>query len=271
MLKMIIAFDGNHFSEGAMKMAKWLQRRVPLQVTGVFLSPVDYRELLGYSGMGMGAPVFTIPVMDDDKLVEPNIKKFRAYCEKNQIDYITHKDTDLFALDELIKESRFADCLIISSELFYENIDNDQPNEYLKRILHDAECPVLLVPEQFTEPRSVILSYDGKAASVFAIKQFAYLFEEHTQLGTMLFHAEGTEIPERKRIHELVSRHYTKLSMEHLNGSDADALRQWLTKHRHTLLVSGAFGRGEISTLFRKSYITEIIRAHRIPIFIAHR
>ena len=62
----MVAFDGQHFSEGAMKMVNYLNSKIPMSITGVFISPVDYRELLGYSGMGMGTPIFTIPVGDDE-------------------------------------------------------------------------------------------------------------------------------------------------------------------------------------------------------------
>jgi len=271
MLNIIIAFDGQHFSEGAMKMATWLHRRVPMQLTGVFLSPVDYRELLGYSGMGMGTPVFTIPVGEDEQMLEVTAGKFREYCAKHQLSCRIHKDTDLFALEELIRETRFADLLIISSELFYENIDNQQPNEYLRRTLHESECPVLLVPEHFLEPGSVLLGYDGKASSVFAFKQFAYLFGEKLTLNALLFHAEGERMPEKERIMELASAHFNPFSIEQLNNEDANQLKEWLTQNQHAILVAGAFGRGELSTLFRKSYVTEIIRAHKIPVFIAHR
>jgi hypothetical protein len=270
MLKIIVAFDGLHFSEGAMRMAAWLKERVPLMITGVFISPVDYRELLGYSGMGMGAPVFTMPVNDDEKMVDQTIQKFKNYCDSCGLEYNTHKDTNLFALAELIKETRFADCLIISSELFYENIDKEQPNEYLKRTLHESECPVLLVPENFLEPKSVILSYDGKESSVFAIKQFAYLFGD-CKLSAMLFHASGEELPEKQRIHELAARHYDPLTIEQLSNEDASELKHWLTQNHHSILVSGAFGRSEVSSLFRKSYITDIIRDHKVPIFVAHK
>ncbi|MFN5642803.1 MAG: hypothetical protein ACK45S_10445 [Sphingobacteriales bacterium] len=271
MLNVMVAFDGQHFSEGAMKMVNYLNSKIPMSITGVFISPVDYRELLGYSGMGMGTPIFTIPVGDDEKMLEQTAKKFREYCRKNKLPYHTHKDTNLFAMEELIRETRFADLLIISSELFYENIDHDQPNEYLRRTLHESECPVLLVPENFLEPYSVLLSYDGKASSVFAIKQFAYLLGDKLALNALLFHGADEELPEKKRINELSSRHFNPLSIEHLNHDDAEQLKKWLTKNKHAILVAGAYGRGELSTIFRKSYISDLIRAHKIPIFIAHR
>jgi hypothetical protein len=271
MIKVIVAFDGQHFSSGAMKMAQWLNKQMPLLVSGIFISPVDYRELLGYSGMGVGAPVFTVPFNNDDKLVEETMQKFVRYCEDNQLEYVTHKDTDLFALSELIQETRFADVLIISSEMFYENIDKDQPNDYLRKVLHESQCPVLLVPEVFADPTSILLSYDGKASSLYAIKQFAYLFPTCCNIGTMLFHTSGSEIPYASRLLELVERHYDPIDIEQLNDEDAAALHDWMLDNRHAILVSGAFGRGELSSLFRKSYVTDVIKAHKIPVFIAHK
>jgi hypothetical protein len=219
----------------------------------------------------MGAPVMTVPFEQDDKIVESTIRKFVQYCEQHSLPYITHKDTDMFALAELVHETRFADVMILSSELFYENIDKDQPNEYLKKVLHDSECPVLLVPETFSEPSSVLLSYDGKASSVYAIKQFAYLFPECCNMASMLFHSNGNEMPQAGRLRELVERHYPNIDIEQLNEEDSAALHDWMLDNRNAVLVSGAFGRNELSSLFRKSYITDIIKAHRIPVFIAHR
>ena len=62
--------------------------------------------------------------------------------------------------------------------MFYENIGIHSSYDYLKDVLHDVACPVLLVPEKFDFPESVILAYDGSEESVYAIKQFAYLFPE---------------------------------------------------------------------------------------------
>lgn len=268
-----MAFDGKHFSEGAMRMAEWLNEKETILATGVFLSPIDYREVIGYSGMGIGTPVMLPPLDSDDELVNPTIARFKERCTKSGLEFRVHKDTDLFALQELINETRFADLLVISSELFYENIDKDQPNEYLKKTLHQSECPVMLVPEQFTLPDHILLAYDGKASSVFAIKQFAYIFPELSQLPTFLVTVEETEagIPKNDFMSELASRHFPSLTIEPISGDKRETFRNWVNGRVSGLLVSGAFGRGEISSLFRKSFITDIIRQHKLPIFIAHR
>jgi hypothetical protein len=274
MKKIIIAFDGKHFSEGAMQMATWINEQEPALMTGVFLSPIDYREVIGYSGMGMGTPVVMPPFQDDDELVKANISRFRKRCEKEGFEYRIHKDTELFALQELINETRFADLLILSSELFYENIDHHQPNDYLKKTLQSAECPVMLVPEHFLKPFNILFTYDGKASSVFAIRQFTYLFPSCGKMDAMVVCASeesDAEIPQAALMEELVARHYESVTIEHLAGENREGLTRWINEHRGSLLVTGAFGRGELSSIFRKSYVTDLIRQHRIPIFITHR
>jgi hypothetical protein len=37
------------------------------------------------------------------------------------------------------------------------------------------------------------------------------------------------------------------------------------------LLVAGAYGRSELSNLFKKSFLVEVIEQHKTPIFIAHK
>jgi nucleotide-binding universal stress UspA family protein len=274
MKKIIIAFDGKHFSEGAMQMASWINEQEPALMTGVFLSPIDYREVIGYTGMGMGTPVVMPPFQEDDALVKANISRFQERCEKEGFEYRIHKDTELFALQELINETRFADLLILSSELFYENIDHHQPNDYLKKTLQSSECPVMLVPEHFLKPFNIVFSYDGKASSVFAMRQFTYLFPSCGKMDAMVVCASeesDAEIPQAALMEELVARHYESVTIEHLAGENREGLTRWINERRGSLLVTGAFGRGELSSIFRKSFVTDLIRQHRIPIFIAHR
>lgn len=274
MKKILIAFDGKHFSEGAMQMAAWINEQESALMTGVFLSPIDYREVIGYTGMGMGTPVVMPPFQEDDALVSANIARFEERCRKEGFEYRVHKDTELFALQELIEETRFADMLIVSSELFYDNIDHHQPNDYLKKTLHSSECPVMLVPEKFVKPFSLIFSYDGKASSTFAIRQFTYLFPACNRMDAMLVCASeesDVEIPQLTLIEELMARHYESVSIEHLAGENREGLTRWIGERRGSLLVTGAYGRGELSSMFKKSFVTDLIRKHRIPIFIAHR
>ena len=121
MKKIIIPFDGGHFSEGAFKLASILNETNPVLLTGVFLPEVDFAKIFFFP-TAFAAPVY-IPGAEEfeEKTIERNIKVFKELCQKNNIKYNIHKDLYDTSIAMLTKESRFADLMIIGSEVFYTN------------------------------------------------------------------------------------------------------------------------------------------------------
>ena len=164
--------------------------------------------------------------------------------------------------------------MILSSEIFYDNIGPKQPNDYLKKVLHQSECPVLLVPENYKIPKKLILAYNGQEDSVFAIKQFTYLFPKLYNWETKLVtieDEEAAELPHQELIEELAAKHFSNLTLEVLTTDTRASFADWIAKHENALLVAGAYGRSELSSLFKKSFLSEVIGEHRTPVFIAHK
>lgn len=275
MKKILLAFDGAHFSEGALLFAKKLNDKSPILLTGAFLPQVDYANLWSYSGGAMAGASY-IPLVEDAdaEAVRRNIKRFESFCHKNTIKFRIHKDYFNFTIPELKRESRLADLLIISSEVFYEQAGTNEPNDYLKQALHDVECPVIIIPEKCDFPQSNILSYDGSESSVNAIKQFTYLFPELTGHSTMVVYAKKkneNEFPEEQNIKELLSLHYPQLTWLKFEADPKKYFATWVSEKKSAILVSGAFGRSGFSMMFKKSFITDVISDHRVPVFIAHK
>ena len=273
MKKAILVFDGNHFSEGSFKMISYLNESERMLVTGVFLQAIDYRDIIGYSGIQSDTSLSISPIETDESHINQNIRYFESKCLHEGLEFRIHKDTELFALQELQTETRFADFMILSAELFYENIGRDQPNEYLKKILRQTECPILLVPEDYTMPTKVVLAYDGKSDSVFAIKQFSYLFPQFHLWDTTLVTIEDEQdpLPYQEMIEELASKHFSNLTLEVVSSISDRSFAKSMSVKEKTLLVAGAYGRSEFSNLFKKSFLSEIIEKHKIPVFVAHK
>ena len=118
-----------------------------------------------------------------------------------------------------------------------------------------------------------MLAYDGSAASVFAIKQFASLFPELCNRKTILIYAgeEKDKIPDQVLIEELAVRHFKDLTITKLVANNREALYNWFYPHKDAIIVSGSFGRSGMSELFKKSFIMNLIRKYQTPIFIAHQ
>ena len=274
MKKILLAFDGVQFSSGAFEFARQLNALHPVYLTGVFIPQLSYANLWHYTN-GMAGPTY-IPMLNKEEPadLEKNIKRFESLCQDNSIQYKVHKDYFDFALPELRKETRFADLLIISSETFYNNAGKGSPNDYMKEALHHSECPVIIVPENFQFPQVNILAYDGSESSVYAIKQFLYLFPELCKHETLLVYSsekDNDSLPEKEQIEELTKQHFSDVSILKLEFDPKKHFGKWINENSNAILVSGSFGRSMFSEMFRKSFVSDVIAEHRLPVFIAHK
>jgi hypothetical protein len=275
MKKIILAFDGSNFSEGAFEFVRRLNEIQPILVTGVFVPQVALSNVSSYSPAAAFAGAY-VPILDDEEgeVVEKNIARFESLCRKNGIRYRVHKEFIDFALPELKKESRFADVLLISGELFYKRFIELDHYDYLRDLLHVSECPVLVLPERYQFPVNNILAYDGSEEAVYALKQFAYLFPELAVNKTLLVYAQEKGeggFPSRDYIVELATQHYKDLTFYKLDVNPRKYFNTWIKNENGSLLISGSFGRSAFSQIFKKSFVADIIRDHKVPVFIAHK
>ena len=274
MKKILLAFDGQHFSPGVFEFVKQMNAGQKVLATGLFLPSVDYVELLySYGGVPAGPLFVTEAVELDEHLLKANVDHFKQLCHENQIACTVHTDFTRHIVPFLQNETRFADLLVLSSKSFYENLGLETQEDYIANVLHKAECPVVLVPEDYRTPRSVIMAYDGHEQSVYAIKQFAYMFPEfHDTEALLVYFDKGKSgVPDRDGIDELAALYFSELTIFKLKIDTRKDLEKWLSDNGDTMLVAGAYGRSAFSEMFKKSFISEVIRDHKVPIFVAHK
>jgi len=273
MKKIVIAFDGTHFSDGAFEFVRRLNEISPVFVVGSFLPQPIPVNAWTYAEVGDGALISDMMSKEERNTILSNIEKFDGLCNSHKIKYAVHKHLDGLSVPELLIETAFADLLILSGELFYKGFGTE-PNGYMEEILRKSDCPVLIVPEKFDFPCSNILAYDGSAASVYAIKQFSYLFPMLCTNNTLLLNAgkkESREIPNEDYIEELLSTSFKDFSILKVEFDPKTYLATWLSEKPHTILVAGAYGRPLLSEIFNRSFVENIIAEHELPIFIAHK
>lgn len=275
MKKILLVFDSHHFPQSLLDFVVELHRIQAVSVTAVFLSPMDFSALWAFPIVpGSAGPYIAGQddvVLNEEKMRE-HINRFEHTCINNDISFRIHNDTSGLVFEEIKKESRFADLMLISSEHFY-NIFGEQPNEYMKEVLHTSECGVLLLPDTFIFPKRLLLAYDGSATSVFAIKQFAYLLPELCKLDTTIVYGsdKDEELPDQVLMEEFCLRHFGSLKLQHLSTGSASELTGWLKQQAGSMVVTGSFGRPALSQLFKKSMLTEMIRNQKLPLFISHK
>jgi hypothetical protein len=273
MKQVLIVGAGHHSPKGPISFLHSMQGREPVHAKGLFFRPVDYVAIATATGAASTIPVLELE--DNEKEVIAIHKTlFSRECEQYHIPYSLHDNDREWNKALLQKESRFADLILISGEFFYAEIDDKQPNQYLRDVLHSAECPVLLVPEDFTTIQHVFMAYDGSRDSLYALKQFCYLFPDLTDLPTEILYLNETtsdDIPDLASLKQFTRAKFDSMSFSRLHFNANDYLATWISEKKNALLVSGSFGRSPISYLGNRSFSEDVIREHQLPVFIAHR
>jgi hypothetical protein len=282
MNKVIAVFDGLKFSQSTADYAIYLAKEFNTHIVAVFLQDIAYRsEPLG---VDYWLPYYTESDMKQLKVIEKKDEQIRAESilrlkkmfEANGVNFTIHQNKYL-AFTSLLNESHFADLIIIEETATFSNYDKKTPSRFIKDLLHDADCPVLLLPKKFRPVEKIFFAYDGSPSAVYAIRQFSYIFpalaSQATEIVHITYKKDSNHLPESHLIHELLKRKYPAIRQKILKQDDeGQALLNYLRKEPSAyILVMGAYKRSAFSMLLHRSEADVLIKELKVPLFIAHR
>jgi len=272
MKRILFVSTGESFPKGAFTFLQSLLEQESVCLTGLFFCPLDYQLMAAVSHVPTSEPY--VHVREREKaIVEKNKTLFAQECLAQHIKYHVHENTERWDKTLFAKESRFSDLVVLSGELFCEDWEARQPNLFLKEALHGAECPVIVVPEAYQPIRRLVIAYDGSKDSLFAIKQFCYLFPQYTDLPTEMVYAkdEASEhIPDLDNLKHFSRLHFSSMGFSKLHFNAGHYFASWLGEKQSSMLITGSFGRSSLSYAAKRSFAGQVIGDHGMPIFIAH-
>ncbi len=271
MKKFVLLSDGKNFSHKAFQFISNLYEKEPFLLTGAFFHSINDGLVISNT-FAPGGP-YVVYTKTEQDAYNKGIQEFTALCIANNIEHRVHRESDEWNLDDMIKETRFADMVIVSGELFFADIEPEQPNRYLREVLKYAECPVLVIPEEVQCIKRIAIAYNGKKESMFALKMFCDVFPGLTHLPTDIFYwvkKTDDDIPDFDYLQEFASRHFSNLNFRELFFDPSEYLATWTNKQKDTLFISGSYNRSKISNWFKKSFADDILKKHAAPVFIAH-
>lgn len=272
MKKILFLCDGDNFSESAFAFIRSVNAYERVFVKGLFFNVMDFEPMIHASYVPTAGPYVSL-LEEQAKKVKQSIDRFEERCLAAGIQYHVRNTKEEWRKSLFREESRFADLVVASEDMFGSNVYFSQPGLYLHEALHESECPVMLVPELFRLPESIVVAYDGKKECMFALKQFNYLFPQYSHLPVEMVYVtddgEEEEVPNQSLASEYSSRYYPSQRIFRLS-MNAGGFAEWLEEHENVLLVAGSFSRPVFSGLWHKSFANRPINRH-IPVFVAHR
>lgn len=278
MKKIIAAFDGLHYSESTQQYAIDMALESNAHLVGVFLDDVTYHSYKMWQVVGNGG-------VDEEKwdMLEGRDKAarleatalFDEACREAGLEFTIHHDRNV-AINELLHESIYADMVIIDKKECFSSHEGKMPSFFLRDLLSDIQCPVLLVPETYHKIERMTLLYDGSPSSVFAVRSFSYLFPEFKRLPVEVVSVNKTEnglhVPDNRLMKEFMNWHFRHAAYNVLRGDAEDEILAHLAlQPAHTVLVLGAYQRNRVSRWFKASMADVLMEKTELPLFVAHK
>lgn len=276
MKKIIAAFDGLKFAKATLDYAMELAVRGKSVVTGVFLEDFLYHsfnlfDMVG--SQGISQTKLNHLLKKDQETRQKAVTLFEQICEKHGIEHLLHQDKS-FAIDDLLKESIYADLTIIGAAETLNHFQQVKPTPFVKELLAGAQSPVLIVPTAHQPIERVVILYDGHPSSVYGLKMFTYLFPWTVKYPAEIVYASERKLallPDGNLVGEYVRCHFAKPVITQLTGEPEAMLVAHLKKAEPgTVVIMGAYSRGAVSRMFNSSMANKLMESLDLPLFIAH-
>lgn len=278
MKNFLVVFDGYRFSKSTLDYAIQLTHSAGAHLVGVFLDEFYYHSYSAFKVMNTyenyDAVMKQLDAKDKSKRDEA-VVKFQSACGKAGIAFSIHRAKNI-ALQELKHESMFADLIIISEYETFTKHKEKPPTRFIRDLLSDVQCPVLVVPAKYRPIGKIVLLYDGSPSAVYAVKMFSYLFGDLEDLPVDVYtvkeqYMTNLRLPDNKLMREFIKRHFPKATYTVVKGDAEEQIQTHLKNDKQNeLVVLGAYRRTELSRWFKSSMADILMQELDTPLFIAH-
>lgn len=272
MQKILLALNSYDLNLASVHFASYIANRTKSKVTGLFFQE-NIINTVEASGPSLSATTETADPGSDwitAPLINENVNLFKNTCLANDVRYSVHHVKGQ-PLNEIMRESMFADLIITDGSISFSTEKDGWPSGFVKELLAHAKCPVIISPLSFDGINEIVFAYDGTESSIFAIKQFTYLFPQFAETKITLLEVlslQDQDITEKERLQEWLMTHYDAVHLEILHGNPETELFKNFLAQKNKLAVMGAYGR---TILFGHSTADLLLKTADIAVFITHR
>ena len=280
MNKVIAAFDGLNVSESTSDYAIYLSKEFNAHIVASLLQDILYHGITNdeirkvYEENDWAA---TVTLTKQKELIRAeSLKNVSKKFDEKGVHYNIHKDK-LIALQSLVKESHFADMILIDGNENFSDWDKSKPSHFLRNLMAEADCPLMVVPKKFEPIEKFVFAYDGSPSSLYAIRLFTYLFPviptQELEIVMVTDEPGSNHFPEQHLLKELLKRKYPVILQSVIKSEQTtDTLAQYLeSEPKNCMVVLGAYQRSSFSRWLRQSTADALIDELDIPVFIAHK
>lgn len=275
MKKILYVLDPLNFYTDNLEFADFIYGLTNSEITGIFFEHTDAEnkpeEVIRHSAMEAGVEI-TGGLQDlPHQVFEKNVQRFKTSCDARDIPYSILRDGGS-PLEDIILASRYADLILIDANTSFSKKEEEVPTGFSKDLLNQAMCPVMVMPVSYKGIEELVFTYDGRESSMYAIKQFTYLFPWLRNYKVVVLSVNPDTVSEEEwyKFREWLHSCYTRVDFLSSTGNTRSELLEMLHNRDNAIIVMGAFGRSGISNFFSHSHGGDVLKLTSQALFIAH-
>lgn len=221
------------------------------------------------------------PMEDLEKIYKERMANFVENAKKsyNQQVNITSEVVAGFAADEIIEQSQNAGCSLVVMGMTGENFMLKRLfGTISQKVAHEAECPVLLVPDcaQYKAIQRIMYATNQDSVKKEVLQEAVDIAQT---LGAMVHFVNVNEYVtepaslQDKLLEELFEDTDTKVAFEFHAIHSLDIigeLNNYAGLHQISLMAFATKQRGWFSSLFHSSLTDEVAESTKLPMLILH-
>ncbi|TBU95717.1 universal stress protein UspA [Stutzerimonas kirkiae] len=174
------------------------------------------------------------------------------------------------SLPHVVKEQAAGTRLLVIGRQGEDSSEEDYVGSQLESVIRVCDRPILVVPENFSEPESVLLAYDG---SDTARKALEWLLEGALCQGMRLHVLLVGNDSEVTRLHldwarERIAQAGLQANVSARDGLAEHVLQAYIDEHDIDLLVMGAYGHSRIRRFLVGSTTTNMLHRTSLPLLL---
>ncbi|MBV8255584.1 MAG: universal stress protein [Chitinophaga sp.] len=280
MQRITAVFDSLKLSDSTLHYALMIAKKQEAQLIGVMPDDPAYDSYSIYQLYKAGAGENTLLEMEQADRNTRMAAMFRVEksCQERGIPCKIHNEKN-YSLTAVLEESIYTDLMIIDEKETFCRYDMSVPSHFIRDLLSDVQCPVLLVPHDvtasplFPEIDKVVILYDGGPSSMYAVKVFNYLFPAFHELPIVVLSVNQWDKPigAAKLVKEYINDYFPNAEHKIISGHPEEKIVGYLElQEKGTMVVLGAYSRSRVSRWFHESMADILLDNLSIPILVAH-
>lgn len=281
MSQVIACIDGSSIALAVCDYAAWASRQMD--------APLDFLHVLGRSeypipadlsgNIGLGSRETLL-----QELAELDEKRSRVALEQGRIMLAAAKARAIAdgvpnptsrqrhgeLVDTLLEFQDDIRLLVMGRQGEHGDSAGELIGSHLENVVRTLHRPILVVPADYSEPRRILIAFDGSATTRKAVEMVAAspLFRGLPCHVVMV----GADKPEAQAQLEWARATLAQAGFEVtaslLSGQVEDVLCAYRTEHTIDLIVMGAYGHSKIREFLVGSTTAKLIRQAKIPLLL---